>query len=29
MQNNGNMVLVQWDDGSPAAWVRLDQTQPG
>ncbi|MBL8605395.1 MAG: sporulation protein [Myxococcales bacterium] len=29
VQVQGNMVMVQWDDGTPASWVRTDQTQPG
>lgn len=29
VQVQNNMALVQWDDGTPASWVRFDQTQPG
>ncbi|MBI5513470.1 MAG: sporulation protein [Deltaproteobacteria bacterium] len=28
-QENNGMYCVQWDDGSPAQWVRGDQVMPG
>ncbi len=29
VENNGSMLLVQWDDGSAPLWVRPDQVTPG